>query len=66
MAKRRRSKGRSKHASAPPATVVRHFTEVEEAFFARGEDGDALAELASDGRRLGLFARLFARLSPSG
>lgn len=73
MGKRRRSRARAKERSAPPPTSERHFTDLEEAFFAEGarerepEPVESFADLDSESkaRRPGLFARLFTR-SPSG
>lgn len=68
MGKRRRSRARSKERSAPPPTCERHFTDLEEAFFAEGarerepEPVESFADLDADceDRRPGLLARLFA------
>lgn len=68
MAKRRRSRARSKERSAPPPVAERHFTDIEEAFFAEGarvaepEPVESFADLdEGHAPRPGLLARLLAK-----
>lgn len=68
MGKRRRSRARAKERSAPPPIAERHFTDVEEAFFAEGarvaepEPVDSFEDLDEGlAPRPGLLARLLAR-----